>query len=385
MSSTRLRHRRASFQLNFLKHDVYKSPPQSPGVNLASPTTALTPEPPKPASPESLVDEADHVTVIGNYLLTSEAAVSSHSASFTTYEAVNVLSEEKFMCKVLPIDCYQELLTPYYRVGFHEHITQLHEVIVGVKCAYAFFACHHGDLHSYVRASRRLRDTDAAHLFAQIASVVAHCHEAGVVLRDLKLRKFVFKDAEKTHLMLENLDDACVLDGETDDDQLSDRHGCPAYVSPEILAAADSTYSGRAADVWSLGVVLYTMLVGRYPFHDSDPISLFRMIRQCRYAVPRRAMSEQAECLIRCLLRADPCKRPLADEILSHPWFEFCRRCPLRANRFYNDKIDLSHIIIGSKERDAEVTVGVDKAVDQQVPHESCNGSIKDFKCEYDE
>ena len=47
------------------------------------------------------------------------------------------------------------------------------------------------------------------------------------------------------------------------DDLLSDKHGCPAYVSPEILKS-NCQYSGRSADMWGLGVMLYTMLVGRY-------------------------------------------------------------------------------------------------------------------------
>ena len=46
------------------------------------------------------------------------------------------------------------------------------------------------------------------------------------------------------------------------DDLLTDKHGCPAYVSPEILRS-NTQYSGRSADMWGLGVMLYTMLVGR--------------------------------------------------------------------------------------------------------------------------
>ena len=46
------------------------------------------------------------------------------------------------------------------------------------------------------------------------------------------------------------------------DDLLSDKHGCPAYVSPEILRC-NTQYSGRCADMWGLGVMLYTMMVGR--------------------------------------------------------------------------------------------------------------------------
>ena len=57
------------------------------------------------------------------------------------------------------------------------------------------------------------------------------------------------------------MEDAVVLEDYADD-LLSDKHGCPAYVSPEILRS-NTQYSGRAADMWGLGVMLYTMLVGR--------------------------------------------------------------------------------------------------------------------------
>jgi tribbles-like protein len=65
----------------------------------------------------------------------------------------------------------------------------------------------------------------------------------------------------RTHLKLETLEDAVVLE-DPDADLLQDKRGCPAYVSPEILRS-HAQYSGRAADMWSLGVILYTMLVGR--------------------------------------------------------------------------------------------------------------------------
>lgn len=65
----------------------------------------------------------------------------------------------------------------------------------------------------------------------------------------------------RTELKLESLVDAVVLE-EPESDWLHDKRGCPAYVSPEILKAG-AHYSGKAADMWSLGVILYTMLVGR--------------------------------------------------------------------------------------------------------------------------
>lgn len=119
---------------------------------------------------------------------------------------------------------------------------------------------------------------------------------------------------------MEGLEDAVVL-SDDDQDVLKDKHGCPAYVSPEILSASDAGYSGKLADVWSLGVMLYTMLVGRYPFHDSQPLALFGKIRRGQFYTPD-TVSPKAKCLIRCLLRCDPAERLSAGEILSHPWFK---------------------------------------------------------------
>ena len=123
----------------------------------------------------------------------------------------------------------------------------------------------------------------------------------------------------RTALELEGLEDAVVL-SQVDQDVLKDKHGCPAYVSPEILSATEAGYSGKSADVWSVGVMLYTMLVGRYPFHDSKPLALFGKIRRGHFHIPD-SVSPKARCLIRCLLRREPAERLSAGDILSHPWF----------------------------------------------------------------
>ncbi|KAG8225156.1 hypothetical protein J437_LFUL006180 [Ladona fulva] len=102
------------------------------------------------------------------------------------------------------------------------------------------------------------------------------------------------------------------------DDSLEEKRGCPAYVSPEILRSGEK-YSGRAADMWSLGVVLYTMLVGRYPFNDSEHASLFAKISRGRFGLPD-TLSPRARCLVRSLLRRDPMERLNAADVLLHPW-----------------------------------------------------------------
>lgn len=122
----------------------------------------------------------------------------------------------------------------------------------------------------------------------------------------------------RTELKLECLEDAYVLDGP--DDTLEDKHGCPAYVSPELLHSSGG-YSGKLADIWSLGVMLYTMLVGRYPFQDVEPTVMFSKIRRGLFVVPD-SLSSKAKCLIKSMIRQEPSQRLIAEELLDHPWFK---------------------------------------------------------------
>jgi tribbles-like protein len=71
------------------------------------------------------------------------------------------------------------------------------EVVVGQKQIYLVFPPCHGDMHCYVRTRRRLREPNARHLFRQIVAAVHEAHAKGIVLRDLKLRKFVFTDESR--------------------------------------------------------------------------------------------------------------------------------------------------------------------------------------------
>ncbi|XP_051501452.1 tribbles homolog 2 [Myxocyprinus asiaticus] len=272
---------------------------QSFSPNLGSPSPPETP------------DSSHCISCIGNYLLL-EPIEGDH-----VFRATHLHSGEELVCKVFDISRYQESLAAYFVLGTHDHINQIVEILLGDKRAYVFFESSHGDMHSFVRTCKKLREEEAARLFHQIASVVAHCHDNGLVLRDLKLRKFVFKNEDRSLVKLESLEDTYLLEGA--DDSLSDKHGCPAYVSPEILNA-NGSYSGKAADVWSLGVMLYTILVGRYPFHDVEPSSLFSKIRRGQFSIPE-TLTPKARCLIRSILRREPTERLTSREILDHPWF----------------------------------------------------------------
>lgn len=273
---------------------AYFSAPGSPNPTQTSPSGAQT------------------WTQIGNYLLLQNLERDN------VFRAIGSHTGKEFVCKVFDIKQYRNEIGPYVQIPVHENITAIEEIILGERRCYVFLEKGYGDMHSYMRNRKRLGEEEAVRLFHQIVSAVAHCHDSGIVLRDLKLRKFVFADEQRSRLRLESLEDAHILKGK--DDSLSDKHGCPAYVSPEILNTS-GCYSGKPADIWSLGVMLYTLLVGRYPFHDSDPSALFSKIRRGHFCIPD-SVSPKAKCLIRSLLRRDPPERLTAGEILLHPWFQ---------------------------------------------------------------
>lgn len=79
----------------------------------------------------------------------------------------------------------------------HSGINQVQKIIVGRVHTFILFPPSYGDLQSYVRNKKRLRESEAMPLFQQVMQIVADCHSNGIILRDLKLQKFIFSNKER--------------------------------------------------------------------------------------------------------------------------------------------------------------------------------------------
>ncbi|KAI3364534.1 hypothetical protein L3Q82_011319 [Scortum barcoo] len=136
------------------------------------------------------------------------------------------------------------------------------------------------------------------------STAVAHCHDNGLVLRDLKLRKFVFKNEDRSLVKLESLEDTYILDGH--DDSLSDKHGCP----PRLRQPRDPQRQRQL-----LGEGGRRLEPGRHALHHPRGALPFPRRRArlpvqqnpCRghFNIPE-TLTPKAKCLIRSILRREP-------------------------------------------------------------------------------
>jgi len=195
---------------------------------------------------------------------------------------------------------------------------------------YLLLPDHYGYLHSIERAyniheAKRSFGSEqlVQPIFKNIVRIVEFCHKAGLYFGDFRLRKFVFLDKDRSVVRVSNILDLSVLP-DNNCDSIVFRDVCPAYVSPEILEKRGIA-DGKLADIWALGVLLFVLLNGRYPFYEcsNNPLALFRRIRLCRFTFPiNNNISESAKWLIHALLRQNPDERPSCFVVLNSHWIK---------------------------------------------------------------
>ncbi|RLN27173.1 hypothetical protein BBO99_00001808 [Phytophthora kernoviae] len=152
---------------------------------------------------------------------------------------------------------------------------------------------------------------------------VQYCHENGVCHRDLKPENLLLD--ENGDLKISDFGLSALYEGGGPDGPESSRAsllhttcGTPNYVAPEVLA--DKGYDGRAADVWSMGVILYVLLAGFLPFDEPTMSALFRKIQKAEFSYPSW-FTPRVKALLNRILVPGPDTRITIKEILQDEWF----------------------------------------------------------------
>ena len=171
-------------------------------------------------------------------------------------------------------------------------------------------------------------EKDAANIMQQVFRGINYCHANHVVHRDLKPENLLLESSVSTEnlggkkamkIKIIDFGTAQRFDP-TSGKKMEERYGTPYYIAPDVL---NKSYTEKC-DIWSLGVILYILLVGYPPFNGSDDKKIIDAVKKGKYTLDEPEwddVSEEAVDLVKRCLTYDVDKRISASEALDHPWF----------------------------------------------------------------
>ncbi|PBP20124.1 serine threonine protein kinase [Diplocarpon rosae] len=225
--------------------------------------------------------------------------------------ALKIIARKKLISRDMAGRVEREI--EYLQLLRHPHIIKLYTVIKTPLEIIMVLEYAGGELFDYIVQNGKMKEDEARRFFQQIICAVEYCHRHKIVHRDLKPENLLLD--ENLNVKIADFGLSNIM---TDGNFLKTSCGSPNYAAPEVING--KLYAGPEVDVWSCGVILYVLLVGRLPFDDEHIPSLFAKIAKGHYVVPNY-MSSGASSLIKRMLAVNPVHRATIDDIRMDPWF----------------------------------------------------------------
>ncbi|KAF9175606.1 hypothetical protein BGX20_003275 [Mortierella sp. AD010] len=259
-----------------------------------------------------LYDVTDHVLGVGTFATVKEIVLKSTGKKY----ALKIILKKTLKGKSQMLDTEISVLSKVR----HPNCVSLLEMFETEDAVYLVTdLAEGGELFDQLLKKGFYTEGDAARLVYQILQGVEYLHSLGIVHRDLKPENLLFEDkSENAKLMITDFGLSKVLTN--GNDVLMTACGTPGYVAPEVL---EQIGHGKPVDMWSIGVIAYTLLCGYTPFWGEDQPSLFESIISGEYEYEEeywKDVSPLAKGFIDTLLRKAS-ERPTASQALTHPWF----------------------------------------------------------------
>ena len=252
------------------------------------------------------------ISQIGNYKIIKEIG---EGAFGKAYLATHVLLNINVVLKCGLIDDPNIVREIYYHKQLkHKNIVSLYEVIKTENHLWiALEYCQGGELYYYIYEKKRLELDECRNIFFQIVLGVKYVHSLNLSHRDLKLENILLADQKRTIVKLTDFGFIREFNPQSRK-FLSTICGTTVYMAPELLTG--QKYSGFAIDIWSMGVILYTMLNGMLPFDDDDEMKIQHKVINTDPMFYDHVPVDANQLISKMLLK-DPNQRPSLNEILN--------------------------------------------------------------------
>ena len=250
----------------------------------------------------------------------------------SVYEAKNTIFQNIVAMKVINKDPNNSLDEQEIRNEIdilkklsHPNIVKIYEFYISNSHYYIVTEfCRDGELFSYIK--NKYSERQLAVLFYQVFSGLWYLHDNKILHRDIKLENIMISQKEKDYETGEELFWVKIIDFGTakifeKNKKEKDVVGSSYYIAPEVL---QQNYNEKC-DTWSVGVILYMMLVGRAPFDGKDDEEIILKINSADYNSKEPKLmkhSPEVRDLVSKLLEKDTDKRYSAREAIAHPWFQ---------------------------------------------------------------
>ncbi|XP_001377703.2 serine/threonine-protein kinase PLK1 [Monodelphis domestica] len=238
------------------------------------------------------------------------------------FELSDLESKEVFAGKIVPKSL---LLKPHQKekmsMEINIHKSLVHQHVVGF---HGFFEdsdfvfvvlelCRRRSLLELHKRRKAVTEPEARYYLRQIVLGCQYLHQNKVIHRDLKLGNLFLNDDMEVKIGDFGLATRVEYDGE----RKRTLCGTPNYIAPEVLSKKGHSFE---VDVWSIGCIMYTLLVGKPPFETSCLKETYIRIKKNEYSIPKH-INPVAASLIQKMLRSDPASRPTISELLNDEFF----------------------------------------------------------------
>jgi len=200
----------------------------------------------------------------------------------------------------------------------HPNILKIYEVFEDHKRYYVISElCKGGDLFDLILKKGVFKEPETAQVILQILQILAFLHEQNLVHRDIKPENILIDQEQDNTLKLIDMSTTVVVKKK---EELKDIEGTSYYMAPEVI---NKKYTSQC-DLWSVGVLMFTMLSGKPPFDGNSDKEIMENVKLGEYNMNGTVwdtVSEEAKVLLKQLLQKDPHKRASAKAALKNSWF----------------------------------------------------------------